>query len=246
MSNGECISMEKPENFGIYIPSYKRADTIHTHTLLEYYKVVIRESEFEEYAKTVPVENLIPVKDELIRSAVKVMNWIIENAEEDYICVIDDDCPRFYYRMEKSVPIEDPEIITSEIERIAQLQMDLDIGWGCDDASNVPWGYDSEFSFKGTTGGIRWINRKKLKGRFLEEIGYCCDTDVVMQELLYNRIILKPKYLCPGGGADKNKGGNSKKSRESMIASFELMKTKWGKYFDYDLKTNKIYVRVPR
>ena len=31
-----------------------------------------------------------------------------------------------------------------------------------------------------------------------------------------------------------------------MIASFELMKTKWGKYFDYDLKTNKIYVRVPR
>jgi hypothetical protein len=238
--------MEKPENFGIYIISYKRPDTIMTHKLLEYYKVVIRESEFDEYAKTVHPENLLPVPDEEINSVVKVMNWVIDNAEEDCICILDDDCPCFYYRLEKSEAIYDPEIITSEIERIGQLMIDLDIGWGCDDATNVPWGYDAEFTFKGTTGGIRWINRKKLKARFRQDIGYCCDTDVVMQELLVNRIILKPKYLCPGGGADKNKGGNSKKSRESMIASFEIMKSKWGKYFDYDLNTNKIYVRVPR
>ena len=238
--------MEKPEIFGIYIPSYKRADTITTHKLLEYYKVVIRQSEYEDYLKTIPAENIIAVQDDLIDSVPKVWNWIIDNAEEDYFCIIGDDVPRFYYRLEKSEAITDPEIITSEIERIGQLMIDLNIGWGCDDATNVPWGYDAEFTFKGTTGGINWINRKKLKARFNAEIGYCCDTDVVMQELLVNRIILKPKYLCPGGGADKNKGGNSKKSRESMIASFELMKTKWGKYFDYDLKTNKIYVRVPR
>lgn len=238
--------MEKPDNFGIYIPSYKRADTITTHLLLEYYKVVIRQSEYEDYLKTIPAENIIAVPDELICSVPKVWNWIIDNAEEDCFCIIGDDVPRFYYRMEKSEAITDPEVITSEIERIGQLMMDLDIGWGCDDATNVPWGYDAEFTFKGTTGGINWVNRHKLKARFDESVGYCCDTDVVMQELLINRIILKPKYLCPGGGADKNKGGNSKKSRESMIASFELMKSKWGKYFDYDLKTNKIYVRVPR
>lgn len=238
--------MEKPENFGIYIPSYKRADTITTHKLVEYYKVVIRESEHDDYLKTIPAENIIAVQDELIDSVPKVWNWIIDNAAEDCFCIIGDDVPRFYYRMEKSEAISDPEIITSEIERIGQLMLDLDIGWGCDDATNVPWGYDCEFAFKGTTGGINWVNRNKLKARFNADIGYCCDTDVVMQELLVNRIILKPKYLCPGGGADKNKGGNSKKSRESMIASFELMKTKWGKYFDYDLKTNKIYVRVPR
>ena len=142
--------------------------------------------------------------------------------------------------------IKDPEIITSEIERIAQLMMDLDIGWGCDDATCAPWNYNSEFAFAGTSGGISWINRKKYKARFNEDIGYCCDTDVVFQELLKNRIVLKPKYLVAHGGTDTNKGGNSSKSRASMISSFELMKQKWGKYFDYDLKSNKIFVRVPR
>ena len=238
--------MEKPKNFGIYIPSYKRADTITTHKLLEYYKVVVRESEAEDYARNIPIENIIAVPDHEINSVCKVWNWMIENAPEDYICTIGDDCPDFYYRLDTNQKITDPEIITSEIERIAQLTMDLDIGWGCDTATNVPWGYDAEFTFKGTTGGINWINRKKLVGRFNEDIGYCCDTDVVFQELLANRIILSPKYLCAGGGADKNKGGNSKKSRASMVASFELMKKKWGKYFSYSLKTNKISINVKR
>lgn len=83
-------------------------------------------------------------------------------------------------------------------------------------------------------------------GRFDEKIGYCCDTDAVLQELLKNRIILKPKYLCSHGATDVNSGGNSQKTRNDQIASFELMKHKWGKYFDYQLKTNKIYVRVRR
>lgn len=238
--------MEKPENFGIYIPSYSRADTITTHKFCEYYKVVVRESQYEDYCKTIPKENIIAVEDEAIKGVARVWNWIIENAEEDYICIIGDDCPYFVYRLDQNVILKDPEVITAEIERVGQLMIDLDIGWGCDDATNVPWGYDAEFTFKGTAGGINWVNRKKLVARFNEEIGYCCDTDVVFQELLKNRIILKPKYFCAGGGADKNKGGNSKKSRESMIASFEMMKAKWGKYFNYDLKSNKIYILVPR
>lgn len=55
--------MSKRE-FGIYIPSYKRAATISTHKLLEYYKVVVRKSEETEYLKVIPKENLIAVPDE--------------------------------------------------------------------------------------------------------------------------------------------------------------------------------------
>jgi len=164
--------------------------------------------------------------------------------------MIADDCPDFIYRLDTNTKVTDPEVITAEIERIAQLMADLDIGWGCDDPTNVPWGYDGEFAFKGLSGGINWINKKVYKARFNEEVGYCCDTDVVLQELLVNRIVLKPRYFCAGvpkeGSADKNKGGNSKKSRESMIASFELMKHKWGKYFDYNLKSNKPKIKVDR
>ena len=74
--------MEKPENFGIYIPSYRRADTITTHKLLEYYKVVVRQSGAEEYAQTIPAENILPVEDEKINSVCKVWNWIIDNPKK--------------------------------------------------------------------------------------------------------------------------------------------------------------------
>jgi len=237
---------EEYRPLGIYIPSYKRYDTIVTHTLLEYYKVVVRESEYELYAQTIPRENLIAVEDEKINSVSKVWNWVIENAEEDIICTLGDVMADVIYRLDKNERVTNPEIVTSEIERIAQLMVDLDIGYGCVDATIAPWNYNSEFAFAGTSGGICWINRKVYKSKFSDEIGYCCDTDVVFQELLKNRIVLKPKYFCSHGGTDTNKGGNSKKSRASMIASFERMKIKWGKYFDYDLRSNKIYIRVPR
>lgn len=238
--------MEEVRELGIYIPSYKRADTIITHQLLEYYKVVVRESEKEEYEERIPAENIIAVPDEEIDSLVKVCNWIIDNAKEDIICILGDDIPKMIYRLDHNDSFDDPETVTSEIERIAQLMVDLGIGYGCTDASIAPWNYDKEFHFAGTSGGVIWVNKKVYSSRFNEKVGYCCDTDVVFQELLKNRIILKPKYLCDKGGTDTNKGGNSSKSRNSMVVSFELMKQKWGKYFRYDLKTNKIYILVPR
>lgn len=237
--------MSKRE-FGIYIPSYKRAATISTHKLLEYYKVVVRKSEETEYLKVIPKENLIAVPDEEINNIVKVVNWIVDNSEEEVIAMIDDDMNDLIYRLDFNEKITDPEVITSELERIAQLMVDLDIGYGAVDASIAPWNYAQEFTFAGTSGGLRWFNKKVYKARFDEKIGYCCDTDAVLQELLKNRIILKPKYLCSHGAADVNSGGNSQKTRNDQIASFELMKHKWGKYFDYQLKTNKIYVRVRR
>ena len=238
--------MQNEVSFGIYIPSYKRADTTTTYKLLEYYKYVVRKSEEEAYLKVIPRENLIAVEDSEIDSIIKVSNWIIFNTPEEVICMVDDDMPHFIYRLDYNEKFDDPETATAEIERIAQLMVDLDIGYGAVDATIAPWNYDGEFAFKGTSGGMRWINKKIFKSKFREEIGYCCDLDIVLHELLVNRIILKPKYLCTHGGTDTNAGGNSSKMRADQIASFELMKTKWGKYFDYNLKSNKPYIRVPR
>ena len=159
--------------FGIYIPSYKRATTISTHKLLEYYKVVVRKSEETEYLKVIPKENLIAVPDEEINNIVKVVNWIVDNSEEDVIAMIDDDMNDLIYRLDFNEKITDPEVITSELERIAQLMVDLDIGYGAVDASIAPWNYAQEFTFAGTSGGLRWFNKKVYKARFDEKIGYC-------------------------------------------------------------------------
>jgi hypothetical protein len=241
------MKKEDVRPFMIYIPSYRRSETISTHKLLEYYKVVVRKSEEEAYLKTIPKENLIAVEDDKICSVSKVWNWVIDNAPEDVIAVIGDDVDDFMYRLDLNRKIgRNKELITAEIERVAQMICDLDIGYGCDDATNTPWNYTAEFTFTGTSGAIVWVNKRKYKSRYNDEIGYCCDTDVVFQELLHNRIVLKPKYLCPVAGTDTNAGGNSSKSRQSMIDSFKLMKNKWGKYFRYDLKSNKIFIQVPR
>jgi hypothetical protein len=233
-------------SFHIYIPSYKRAKTICTHKLLEYYTVVVRESEYDEYREVIPEENLWAVPDGEIDNIVKVVNYIVDHAPEDVICMIDDDIKNMVYRLESNVPLTDPEIITSEFERIAQLMVDLDIGYAATDATRTPWGYSAEYEFKGTSGGMRWFNKKCYKSRFLEEIGYCCDIDVVLHELLVNRIILKPKYLCTHGGTDTNAGGNSQKVREDQLASVNLMRQKWGKYYSFNEKTNKPRIAVKR
>ena len=83
--------MNENKMFGIYIPSYNRADTISTHKLLEYYKVVVRKSQKEDYLKVIPEENLIAVDDEEICSVSKVWNWVIDNAEEEVIAILGDD-----------------------------------------------------------------------------------------------------------------------------------------------------------
>lgn len=231
--------------FGIYIISYNRADEIKTHKFLEYYKVVIRESEKDKYLKVIPEENLLPVPDGEICGFTKVMNWVIENAEEDVIVILDDDIEKFQYRLEYNSSIEDNSIITEELERVGQLIFDLDIGLASVDVTPAPWNYRSEFEFTGTSGGCRWFNRSIFKSRYTTDIGDSCDFDVVFQELIKNRIILKPKYFTANAMLDLNKGGITK-SRQGTIDSYKAMKIKWGKYFAYNLKQNKAYIKVKR
>jgi len=237
--------MNEEAELGIYIPSYKRAKSATTHRFLEYYKYVVRKSEEEAYREA-GIENVMAVEDELICGLTEVNQWLIDNAPERLICILDDDIHHFYYRLDRQDSIEDPVLITSEIERIAQLMLDLDIGFAATDATTSIWNYDGEFSFKGTAGAVRWINRGVFKAKCKKELEYNYDLDLVLQELLVNRIILKPRYFCSKGLTDTNEGGASAKGRQDQIVSINLMKAKWGKYFDYSLKSNKPYIRVER
>lgn len=234
-------------NFGIYIPSYRRAATCTTHKFLEYGTYVVRKSEEAAYrAVDLGSCDVLAVEDELICGLTEVNQWLIDNAPEDIICVLDDDLHHFYYRMFTTDSIEDPELVTAELERIAQLMADLDIGFAATDATVRPWNYDAEFSFKGCAGGVRWVNRPVFKARCVKELEYNYDLDLVLQELLLNRIILKPKYFCSKGLTDTNEGGASEKKRGDQVASIHLMKHKWGKYFEYNFDNNTPRIVVPR
>lgn len=234
------------KTLGLYVRSYKRANKILTDKILEDCTYVIRKSEEEDYFLA-GIKNVWAIEDELIDSGVKVFWYIINNAKEDVLCILDDDIEDIMYRLDTNTPLnQNKEIITSEIERIAQMLVDLNIGFATIDATGVPYGYDGEFAFKGTAGAIKWINKSVFKAKPDEKVRYNFDLDIVLQELLVNRIVLKPRYLIANAAMDKNSGGGSSKLRKNMIESINNMKQKWGKYFKYGLKHNKPMINVKR
>ena len=230
---------------GIYVPSYGRAETTTTFQLLDYCTYVVRKSEEEAY-KARGIKDVWAVPDHEIDNLVKVTNYINDNSPEKIIFTIDDDVDYFMYRMDKNEKITDKEVVMGEVERIAQLMLDLNIGFGAEDAAIAPWNYISEFTFKGTTGAMRWYNKDVYKSRFDEKVYHNCDLDVMLHELLVNRIILRPMYFCVKAGTDTNAGGNSSKTRQAQIDCALEMKRRWGRYFDYNWKNNKPKINVAR
>ena len=178
------------------------------------------------------MESIWAVEDELINSVNKVSNYILDNASEDVICIIDDDVKQIGYRLDNLSKEKEPEVITRELERLGQLMYDLNIGFGaCPSDSNVKY-YDKPFKFCGVTGGMKLYNRNVLKTRFNLSLKFLSDIDLQMQELLVNRIILIPNYFCFQCSIDVNSGGsNENKKLKDFDAENEYMSQKWGKYY---------------
>lgn len=239
----------KRNTFNIYVMSYKRSDAILSERLFEYCTYVVREEEAELYRKA-GVKQILPIPAGAVKNFMSTLYWIIDNTPEDVIFVADDDIVKFVYRMadtrylEVKDGIPDIEKITSEVERIGQLLYDLNLGMAFDQPTMAPYAYDREFSVKGMPGHIRWINKEALKAKYDPEDDAASDVDMMLQELLYNRIVLQPKYLCVKAFMDTNKGFGD--DREYHIALTESLRNKWGKYYDYNYRRNIASIRVDR
>ncbi len=250
--------MSQGISFNIYVMSYKRPNEIITKNSLEYCTYVVRECEADAYRASGIEDMLIIPEGATTKSGCRVFNfmttlyWLIENSPEDVIFVADDDITTFYYkhdtikRIDKLYP-NPVEIQTSEIERIAQLMVDLNIGLGFDCASKSVYNYTGPFEFKGTPGFCRWINKKALKATITPEDMAVSDVDMMMQELLLNRIILNPRYFVGLSHIDVPEGGSAEFGTSDETQNYVLaMKNKWGKYIDFNWKRNYWEIKVKR
>jgi hypothetical protein len=230
--------------FNVYVISYNRADTTTTYKNLEYCTYVVRKSQEQAYSKLgVP---LLAVDDDLISSGVKVLNYLLDNAPEEVIAVLDDDIDKFVYRLDKNVTIDNPVDVNIELERLAQLLVDLDIGLLGVPVRSIPYGYIAEFNFAGLIGPVRIYNRPKIKSRY-NDMPFFGDTDFVLQELLHNRIILRPNYFCADAQIETNAGGdNSYRTKHIQENQYRLMKAKWGKHISFNSKRNITQIHVKR
>lgn len=232
-------------SFGVYVPSYKRYnDKLRMYDHLEYCTYVVRQSEEQNY-RAVGIDNLWVVEDEEIDNIHKVHDYILKNSPEEVICIVDDD-GKFMYRNIDSRDMTKEEA-SAELERIAQIMVDLKIGFGCTDSNPAPFYYTAEFGFKGMCGGCKWFNKEVFKATIDPECYYNFDLDLELQELLYNRVVWKPIYFIDVGGQDTNPGGsNTDKNSNKRMSGINHTKLKWGKHFDYNFKSNKAKINVAR
>lgn len=249
--------MSQGISFNIYVMSYRRAHEIMTKDLVEYCTYVVREEEAQEY-RDAGIEDLLIIPNGATTSTgcrifnwVTTFFWIIENTPEDVVCILDDDIQSFIYRTIDRVNIRKDkqnhqEVATSEIERIAQLLVDLNLGFACDMPNKALYAYSGEFEFKCTPAGVRWVNKAAFKAVCRPEDDAASDVDIVMQELLKNRIILNPRYFCGDNIMYTNKGGSDHITSEANEQYKLAMKNKWGRYFDFDNKKNIVKINVKR
>lgn len=241
--------MSPNTSFNIYVMSYRRPNAIISKKLFEYCTYVVREEEAEAYRAS-GVEDVLVIPHGAVFSFMSTLYWIIENTPEDVIFIADDDIEKFVYRMNDTRYLElkdgspDKETITSEVERIAQLMYDLGVGYAFDQPTMAPYGYDQEIKFVGMPGHIRWINKKALKAKYDRKDPAASDVDMMLQELLHNRIIIQPRYLVVKAGMDTNEGAT--RQRAGHLALIEAMKNKWGRYYGYNLKRNIARINVKR
>ena len=207
---------------------------------------VVRASEEEAY-RNAGVRKLISAPDEEINTMSKVRQWILDNSPEDIIIQVDDDIKQILYRTDIVMEIKDPDVIDMEFLRIAQLLSDLKLGYATITVTPRPYLYQEEFKFNSMGGGIYWYNKECYKAKNDDKADCKEDVDKILQELMYNRIILMPKYLAMYVKTDTNEGGDNINKNSKVIRECnEYMKLKWGKYYTFDDKKNTVTIKVPR
>lgn len=229
---------------GLYVPSYKRWDAILTNKLLPQTTYVVRETQEEKYREA-GIKSIWAVEDEKINSWSNVMNYIVDNAKENLIAILDDDITGFFHVTDDRIKIECPHHIENELQQALNVMEDLDIGFGALFFVPDPKRYSREISFAGTLGSVYLFNRKKVKGRFNNEASAVADAEFELQELLHNRIVYLPQWIRTT--ANLNKGVNTQNRDSAKIRDSALWTNqKWGSHFKYDLKKNKTEIKVKR
>lgn len=243
--------------FGIYVMSYRRSDAILTNKLFNHCTYVVREFECEAYAKN-GIEDILVIPNGAILKCGAPVNdfmttfhWIIENTPEDVIAIVDDDLKTYKYRRDILINIykelENPkDIVEDEFVRLAQLIVDLNLGFLFFQAAEQLYNYTQEFCFKGMTGSTRIVNKCAWKCKYVPGDDAMSDIDMVYQELLLNRIVLQPRYIFGSTPtAMLNSGGSS--DSYSSEKNFRLaMKNKWGRYYEYDWRRQVTKININR
>mgnify|MGYP001166930932 FL=1 len=232
--------------YKVVILSRGRWDTITSHDLFPYADLVVPTSEKEKYKHT---GNKIVTIPDKIEGLGGVRNWVLENYDEECIIMVDDDIKQLalvsgvQHKM-----INDVEYIKQVLENTYICAKDIGaklFGFSqtIDLRKYKPY---KPFSLNSWVGGVVGVIGRKYK--FINN-KLKVDIDFYLQNVLIDRIVFVDLRYSFIQHRYKNKGGNSLyRTEEQVKKELEVLKNKWGKYFNYSLTktTEKTSVNVKR
>lgn len=239
-------------DYQVFIPTYGRAGHMKTHEVFPDAVIVCPDSQLEDYKKHYPDLEYMTFPVELEGNMARKRNFIMKNAQSDWIVMLDDDLDGFGY-----------------IERGKQMKMDyqmikevFDNGFRmCEEAGTVLWGLNlqtdpkfyreySPISFLSPVLGPFSAHIRNSKCKYDERLPLKEDYDYSLQVLReYRKILRFNKYAYYAGHLNNSSGGGymSFRRMDEELRQNKLLQKKWGSdIVKFDMKKSvNPRIRVP-
>lgn len=213
-----------------FAPSYKRPVKSITQTNYPFIKLVVRESDANEYLKN--GNDIIIVPDNAQGNLCKIRNYILDNFFEDCDCIVlmDDDCKGIYrWQNQKKIKIENEELIEFA-EQMSIL---------CDDYGFKFWGLNciqDKGAYREHTpfGTLQYIGgpfQAHLKNtiRYDEKLPLKEDYDITLQHIKQYKGCLRVNFANYDNKQAEQPGGCATyRNLQKEVEQFDLLQKKWG------------------
>ena len=216
----------------IFAPSYKRPEKSITQLKYPEVKIVVRESEAEEYRKN--GNDIVVCPDSAQGNLCRVRNWILDNLYEDADCIImlDDDC-KGIGRWDNQNDIKfNQEELTEFCESSSLLCKELGYKfWGLNCVTDKgAYREYTPFGFLQYLGGPFQGHLKESDIRYDENLPLKEDYDITLQHIKKHGGCLRINYAHYNVKQAEQAGGcatirNLQKEKQQFFA----LQKKWGK-----------------
>ena len=216
---------------GYFSPSYKRPEKSSTQIKYPFVKLVVRESESDEYLKN--GNDIIVCPETAQGNLCRIRNWIIDNLmnDNDAIVIMDDDYKNISRWEKQKLIILNEDELQEEIEQLAILTKDYGFYFFGINIVTDKGAYMEHTPFS-TNKYIGGPFQGFLKGsipRYIEELNLKEDYDMTLQHLHMYGGCLRANYLNYDV-KQANKKGRCAVTRTSKEEEkqFIMLQKKWG------------------
>ena len=249
--------MDKKLRIKYFVPSYKRPVRCRTQELYPIVKLVVRESDKDEYIKG--GNDIVVVPDKAQGNVCRIKNWILDNFLDndpdcDAIVIMDDD-HKWISRWNgmKREKLTNDEFV-EQVENCTQMCIDWGLKmWGMNSLSDKQnYREAAPFLTLGFVGSPFTCHIKGSGLRYDESLSLKEDYDMTLQQISKWGGALRVNFLTYDvnmgmSGSGQTGGCSTYRNMEEEMRQFKLLEKKWGsKVVKRDTRSKRSFDTNPK